>query len=119
MTSKSMNRLQQEVDMLQKLNHSHIIKLYDVYDVPDKLYLVTEFMSGGELFDKIMTKTYYNEREARDVCRVLLEAVAYCHEHKVAHRDLKPENLLLKVSARNDYICNDGLSCNFDLFICS
>ena len=52
-------------------------------------------MSGGELFDRVVAKAYYNEREARDVCRTLLEAIDFCHMRRVAHRDLKPENLLL------------------------
>ena len=51
---------------------------------------------GGELFDRIVEKSYYNEKEARATCRILLEAIGYCHEHGVAHRDLKPENLLLR-----------------------
>ena len=55
-----------------------------------------ECVSGGELFDRIVEKSYYNEAEARGVCKILLEAVGYCHEHHVAHRDLKPENLLLR-----------------------
>merc|ERR1740136_631691 len=50
-------------------------------------------MKGGELFDRIVAKTYYNEKEARDVCKILFEAIA--------HRDLKPENLLL-MSKTND-----------------
>ena len=81
------------------MDHPNIIKLYGSYDVCSHVYLVTEIMSGGELFDKIVRKKYYNESEARDVCKVLLEAVAYCHDHKIAHRDLKPANLLLKVSS--------------------
>lgn len=55
-----------------------------------------ECVSGGELFDRIVEKSYYNEAEARGVCKILLEAIGYCHEHHVAHRDLKPENLLLR-----------------------
>merc|ERR1711966_159928 len=43
-----------------------------------------------------MGKSYYNEKEARMTCKILLEAVNYCHSRKVAHRDLKPENLLLR-----------------------
>lgn len=58
-------------------------------------YLVMECVSGGELFDRIVEKSYYNEKEARATCKILLEAIGYCHEHSVAHRDLKPENLLL------------------------
>jgi serine/threonine protein kinase len=52
-------------------------------------------MMGGELFDRIVQKSYYNEKEARDVTKILFEAISYCHTHQVAHRDLKPENLLL------------------------
>jgi len=59
-------------------------------------YLVMECVSGGELFDRIVEKSYYNEKEARATCKILLEAVGYCHDHLVAHRDLKPENLLLR-----------------------
>lgn len=57
---------------------------------------------GGELFDRIVQKAYYNEKEARDVCKILLDALAYCHDRRVAHRDLKPENLLLVVSRNRE-----------------
>jgi len=53
------------------------------------------------LFDRIVSKSFYNEKEARDVCKILFEAIGYCHKHQVAHRDLKPENLLLR-SEDND-----------------
>ena len=93
-----MHGLQQEVEILQMMDHPNIIKLYDSYDVSSHMYLVTELMSGGELYDKIVEKVCYNEKEARDLCKILFEAVAYCHKRNIAHRDLKPENLLLKVS---------------------
>lgn len=82
------------------MKHNHIINLYDVFDEPSYYYLVTELMLGGELFDRIVTKTFYTEKEARDVCRILFDALGYCHSHAIAHRDLKPENLLLM--SRND-----------------
>jgi calcium/calmodulin-dependent protein kinase I len=75
--------------------------LYDVYEEKSFWYLVTEKMTGGELFDRIVSKSFYNEKEARDVCKILFEAIGYCHKHSVAHRDLKPENLLLR-SEDND-----------------
>eukprot|EP00977_Amphora_coffeiformis_P010295 scaffold2385_cov178-Amphora_coffeaeformis.AAC.12 len=58
-------------------------------------------MHGGELFDRVVAKMYYTEKEARDTCLVLFEAMEYLHSKNVAHRDLKPENLLL-LSANDD-----------------
>lgn len=86
-----------EVGILKEMSHVHIIRLYDFFVEPSTYYLVLERMRGGELFDRIVAKAYYNEKEARDTCKILLEAVRYCHSHHVAHRDLKPENLLLLV----------------------
>jgi calcium/calmodulin-dependent protein kinase I len=90
--------LKDEIAVLKELQHKHIIRLYDVFEEPQFYYLVTEKMMGGELFDRIVQKSYYNEKEARDVCKILFDAMKYCHDHEVAHRDLKPENLLLTVS---------------------
>lgn len=90
--------LRDEIGILRAFTHPNIIRLYDVFDEPEHYYLVTEVMRGGELFDRIVNKTFYNEKEARDVCRILFEALGYCHRNNVAHRDLKPENLLLMVS---------------------
>jgi Protein kinase domain len=84
-----------EVGILKEMDHVHIIRLYDFFEEPSTYYLVLERMRGGELFDRIVAKAYYNEKEARDTCKILLEAVDYCHSHHIAHRDLKPENLLL------------------------
>ena len=52
-------------------------------------------MNGGELFDRVVKKTNYTEKEARDTCKILLETIGFCHGKLIAHRDLKPENLLL------------------------
>jgi len=89
--------LKQEIEILQDMHHENIMRLHDVYtEEPKYYYLVTENLEGGELFDRVVAKSYYNEKEARDACKVLYEAVRYIHEKKVAHRDLKPENLLLQ-----------------------
>jgi calcium/calmodulin-dependent protein kinase I len=98
LTVEDDNALKDEIAILKEFDHPHIIRLYDVFDESQYYYLVTEKMSGGELFDRIVQKSYYNEKEARDVCKILFEAIGYCHSHQVAHRDLKPENLLLYVS---------------------
>lgn len=93
--------LKDEISVLNELKHNHIIRLYAVFEEKGYWYLVTEKMTGGELFDRIVSKSFYNEKEARDVCKILFEAIGFCHSRSVAHRDLKPENLLLR-SADND-----------------
>jgi len=104
--------LKDEIAILKNMEHGHIINLYDVFDENHYYFLVTEIMLGGELFDRIVTKTFYNEKEARDVCKTLFQAMAYIHEKGVAHRDLKPENLLLvsKVDDKNIKIADFGFA---------
>jgi len=92
--------LRDEIDVLKDMEHKHIIRLYDVFEEPQHYFMVTEKMMGGELFDRIVQKSYYNEKEARDTCRIVFSAIHYCHKKNVAHRDLKPENLLL--TSEND-----------------
>mmetsp|Transcript_1862 Transcript_1862/g.2094 ORF Transcript_1862/g.2094 Transcript_1862/m.2094 type:complete len:353 (+) Transcript_1862:148-1206(+) len=95
LTEQDSAGLKLEISILKELKHPHIIELYNVYEERLKYFLVTEIMSGGELFDRIVSKQSYNEMEARDVCKILFDTMNYCHKNNVAHRDLKPENLLL------------------------
>ncbi len=87
-------QLMTEVEILSQLDHPNAVKLYEVFDMSDKLFLVMELLSGGELFDRIVEKESYNEREASDTIRPIVDAIRYCHSIGVIHRDLKPENLL-------------------------
>eukprot|EP00581_Thalassiosira_minuscula_P004670 CAMPEP_0183746236 /NCGR_PEP_ID=MMETSP0737-20130205/66651_1 /TAXON_ID=385413 /ORGANISM="Thalassiosira miniscula, Strain CCMP1093" /LENGTH=392 /DNA_ID=CAMNT_0025981923 /DNA_START=514 /DNA_END=1692 /DNA_ORIENTATION=- len=95
MTKQDSIALQDEIQILNELRHNNIIRLYNIYSEAKHFFLVTEKMNGGELFDRIVAKTFYSEKEARDVVKILFEAIDYCHDNQVAHRDLKPENLLL------------------------
>jgi len=95
LTPEDETALKDEINILQDMEQPHIIRLYAVYDESSYFYLITERMLGGELFDRIVSKCYYNEKEARDVCAILFGAMNHIHQKSVAHRDLKPENLLL------------------------
>jgi len=104
-------RLQTEVDILKKVKHPNIVSLKDLYETSDHLYLVMELVTGGELFDKIVEKGQYNEKEASLIVGKICAAVEYLHKSNVAHRDLKPENLLLKGTEDTDVMLSDfGLS---------
>ena len=84
-----------EVKILQSVSHPNVINLVDVIDTPDYLYIVLELAEGGELFDKIIEKTRFNETEAKLHFYQMASAMEYLHSKKICHRDLKPENILL------------------------
>lgn len=91
--------LEDEISNLKAVRDGpHIVKLYEVYYHDNDCYLIMELMLGGELFDRIIQKRTFTEKEARDVTQCMLEALDYMHSRRVVHRDLKPENLLLPVS---------------------
>ena len=84
-----------EVRILQSVSHPCVINLEDVIDTPDFLFIVLELAEGGELFDKIIEKTKFNEDEAKLHFYQITSAIKYLHSRNICHRDLKPENVLL------------------------
>ena len=95
---KNLEKFRREIDILIKMDHPNIIKLYDVYESNNSLYLIMEECHGGELFDRIIKRIennqMYTEKEACEIIKQVMGAIEYCHNKGVAHRDLKPENLL-------------------------
>ncbi|XP_035824070.1 calcium/calmodulin-dependent protein kinase type 1-like, partial [Aplysia californica] len=86
--------LENEISVLRRLSHPNIVRLVDVFEDKTHVYLVMELVTGGELFDRIVEKGSYTEKDASHLIRQVLEAVDYMHDRGVVHRDLKPENLL-------------------------
>ncbi|PBC28961.1 Calcium/calmodulin-dependent protein kinase type [Apis cerana cerana] len=86
--------LENEIRVLRRLTHPNIVQLLETFEDKHKVYLVMELVTGGELFDRIVEKGSYTEKDASGLIRQVLEAVDYMHDQGVVHRDLKPENLL-------------------------
>jgi 5'-AMP-activated protein kinase catalytic alpha subunit len=103
-------KIQREIQMLKLLRHPHIIKLYEVIETSSDIFMIMEYVSGGELFDYIVSHGRLSEDEARRFFQQIISGVEYCHRHRIVHRDLKPENLLLDASRSNVKIADFGLS---------
>ncbi|XP_048760538.1 5'-AMP-activated protein kinase catalytic subunit alpha-2-like isoform X11 [Ostrea edulis] len=102
-------KIKREIQNLKLFRHPHIIKLYQVISTPTDIFMVMEYVAGGELFDYIVKHGKLKEPEARRFFQQIISGVDYCHRHMVVHRDLKPENLLLDINL-NVKIADFGLS---------
>eukprot|EP01017_Pseudomicrothorax_dubius_P007169 TRINITY_DN12179_c0_g1_i2.p1 TRINITY_DN12179_c0_g1~~TRINITY_DN12179_c0_g1_i2.p1 ORF type:complete len:276 (-),score=51.51 TRINITY_DN12179_c0_g1_i2:129-956(-) len=96
--------LQMEVEILSQIDHPNVVKLYEVYEDSQHYYMILELMTGGELFDRIVEKDHFSEKEAADTIRPLVDALRYCHSMGIVHRDLKPENVLYANSDKDSII---------------
>uniref|UniRef100_A0A5B6Z2B7 non-specific serine/threonine protein kinase n=1 Tax=Davidia involucrata TaxID=16924 RepID=A0A5B6Z2B7_DAVIN len=92
---KMFGQIKREISTMKLIRHPNVIRMCEVMASKTKIYIVLEFVTGGELFDKIASKGRLKEDEARKYFQQLINAVDYCHSRGVFHRDLKPENLLL------------------------
>eukprot|EP01118_Nematostelium_gracile_P008933 TRINITY_DN2988_c0_g1_i1.p1 TRINITY_DN2988_c0_g1~~TRINITY_DN2988_c0_g1_i1.p1 ORF type:complete len:364 (-),score=95.19 TRINITY_DN2988_c0_g1_i1:28-993(-) len=97
---KKMEMIETEVEILARVSHPNVIKLEEVYDTNERVFLVMEIIRGGELFDKIVELHSYTEKDASILVTQILAAVDHLHENGITHRDLKPENLFL--SSKSD-----------------
>eukprot|EP00127_Corallochytrium_limacisporum_P004698 Clim_evm52s172 gene=Clim_evmTU52s172 len=91
----SLAKIYREVDVMRKIVHPNVIRLYQVMESDDELALVCEYASGGEIFDHLVAHGRMKETEARKRFKEIISAVAFCHKSNIVHRDLKAENLLL------------------------
>jgi calcium/calmodulin-dependent protein kinase I len=91
----SASQMQAEVKVMSILNHENIVNFKEIFDTPKHYYVVMEYITGGELFDRIIELHRYTERDAAHVMRQAFLAVEHLHSRNIVHRDLKPENLLL------------------------
>ncbi|KAF8822251.1 putative histone kinase SNF1 [Cardiosporidium cionae] len=102
-------KIRREINILQCLNHPHVMRLYELVDSPTDIFMVMEYVPRGELFDYIVQRTRLSENDARQFFQQIISGVEYCHHHMVSHRDLKPENVLLDTNL-NVKVGDFGLS---------
>uniref|UniRef100_A0A1A7X955 Calcium/calmodulin-dependent protein kinase IGb n=1 Tax=Iconisemion striatum TaxID=60296 RepID=A0A1A7X955_9TELE len=86
--------LENEIAVLRKIKHENVVGMEDFYESRTHYYLIMQLVSGGELFDRILDRGVYSEKDASKVIQQILQAVSYLHQSGIVHRDLKPENIL-------------------------
>ncbi|KDO20508.1 CAMK protein kinase [Saprolegnia parasitica CBS 223.65] len=87
--------MQNELEVLKVLHHPHLLNVHAIFAEGSQIYIVCDLVEGGDVFDRLVAKESYTEREARDLIKTLLETIAYCHDQGVVHRNLKPESIKL------------------------
>ena len=92
---KQVNHTMTERSLLEKLNHTFIVKLFYAFQDKTKLYFITEFMQGGELFFHLRRNSQYKEKSVKFYMSEILLAIDYMHKNNFIYRDLKPENILI------------------------
>ena len=102
-------RVGREIRVLKRLTHESIIRLFDVVDGRDKMFVVMEYADGGSLLDHVRARKRLSERESARMFRQMCAGLMYCHANGVVHRDVKLENVLLDANA-NVKIIDFGLS---------
>ena len=90
-----LHSIEREIVIMKLIEHPNIMRLYDVWETSTELYLILEYVEGGELFDYLCSKGRLSSKEALGYFQQIITAIDYCHRFNIAHRDLKPENLLL------------------------
>ena len=102
-------QIKKEISIMKLVKHPNVVQLKEVLASRTKIFIVIEFIAGGELFDKIVEAGKFDTKKSRKYFRQLISGVSFCHQQDVCHRDLKPENLLLDKD-RNLKISDFGLS---------
>jgi calcium/calmodulin-dependent protein kinase I len=80
------NTIRSEIEIMRTLDHPNIVKYISHYEEDGYWFVVLELLEGGEVFDRIVKKSRYDEKEARDLIYILLGAVKYIHDRDIVHR---------------------------------
>lgn len=93
-STKSREHLKSEIQVMKSISHPNIVHTHQIFDLKRTIYIVMEYVSGGDLFDFVAQHEFLTEKQSSETLRSIFRAVEYLHRNSVVHRDLKPENIL-------------------------
>ena len=96
-------KIKNEIDVLKKLSHPNIVKIYEFYDIKDNYYLITEFCKYGELYQYL--KFHFSEKQLCVLFYQVFSGLIYLHDNNVIHRDLKLENIMIDSIEKDNVTC--------------
>ncbi|KAL1304799.1 hypothetical protein AAFC00_003728 [Neodothiora populina] len=102
--------LLREIAIMKLLDHDNIVQLFDVWENHNELYLIMEYVEGGELFHYVEECQGLSELESVYIFRQIVAAMLYCHRIHIHHRDLKPENILIDRQTRRIKLVDFGMA---------
>ncbi|XP_047491377.1 twitchin-like isoform X5 [Penaeus chinensis] len=108
--------IRKEIDIMNHLHHHKLINLHDAFEDDDEMVLIFEFLSGGELFERITAEGYVmSEAEVINYMRQICEGVKHMHEKNIIHLDVKPENIMCQTrTSTNVKLIDFGLATKLD-----
>lgn len=90
LTQEELEKMRKEVSIMRMIEHKHVVRLYQVLETENKLYMFLEFGEGGDLQQHVVAHGRLSEPRARNVIKQISEGLRYCHNHRVAHRKFIP-----------------------------
>ncbi|CAI2726552.1 unnamed protein product [Schistosoma spindalis] len=88
-----------EVIIMQSYPHPNIVEMFGSYLIGNELWVAMEYLEGGALTN-IVTRTLMSEKQIATICRDVLRALAFLHDHGIIHRDIKSDSILLSINGR-------------------
>ena len=101
--------INKEIEIQSRINHPNIIRLYNIYENSNTIYMIMEYLNNGNLFSLIRRKKGLIEIEAYKYFSQIVNAIKFLHKNNIIHRDIKPENILLD-NKYNCKLCDFGWS---------
>lgn len=92
---------------MRGLNHKNLMKIHEVYESKNSIYICVELLSGGRLHDRIKNKYKFSSQETRAIMKGILQGLEAMHSLNYMHRDIKPENILFREMGKNECVIAD------------